>query len=200
MSKINIKDANNAIIDVEFIRYFKHKETSYFIYTQNELDEKEFVKLYIVKIMKQLGEFVAKTIKDEEEWKQIQLIVKKFVKEIKDNNIQHFFDLDRSDIVNIKIKEARFFKLDKKLMGLLKKDVNNTNVNVDISNINLEELPSMDEIAPVKIEKNEADVENYKDLYTELQKDNEELNEVMSDMLLELSEYRTKYGDIKEGE
>lgn len=197
MSKINIKDANNAIIEVEFIRYFKRKETSYFIYTQNELDEKEFVKLYIVKIMKQLGEFISKSINDEEEWKQIQLIVKKFIKEIKDNNIQHFFDLDKSDIANIKIKEARFFKLDKKLMGLLKKDDNITNTNIDISNINLEELPSMDEISPVKVEETG---ENYKELYSELRKDNEELNEVMSDMLLELSEYRAKYGDIKEGE
>lgn len=201
MGKINIKDANNVIIEVDFIRYFKHKETSYFIYTQNELDEKEFVKLYIVKIMKQLGEFIAKTIKDEQEWKQIQLIVKKFVKEIKDNNIQHFFDLDRSDISNIKIREARFFKLDKKLMAILQKDDNISNItaNIDINNINLEELPSMDDISPVKLEQSVEDDENYKALYFELQKDNDELNEIMSDMLLELSEYRTKYGNIKEG-
>lgn len=200
MSKINIQTADNTIMEVDFIRYFKHKDTSYFIYTQNEVDEKEFVKLYIVKIMKQLGEFITKSIKDEEEWKQMQLIVKKFIKEIKDSNIQHFFDLDRSDIANIKIKEARFFKLDKKLMEILRKDDAYIPMNVDINNVDLGNLPSMNDISPVEVEQNDEIGENYKELYLELQKDNDELNEVMSDMLLELSEYRTKYGNVQEGE
>lgn len=197
MSKISIKDANNTIMEVEFIRYFKYKDTSYFIYTQNELDEKEFIKLYIVKIMKQFGEFISKSINDDDEWKQIQLIIKKFVKEIKDNNIQHFFDLDKDDIINIKIKETRFFKLDRNLMEQLKKNDDNTNLSVNMGNINLDQLPGMNEISPVKIEENG---QNYKELYIELKKDNEELNEIMSNMLLELSEYRVKYGNIKKGE
>lgn len=197
MSKISIKDANNTIMEVEFIRYFKYKDTSYFIYTQNELDEKEFIKLYIVKIMKQFGEFISKSINDDDEWKQIQLIIKKFVKEIKDSNIQHFFDLDKNDIINIKIKETRFFKLDRNLMEQLKKNDDNTNLSVNMGNINLDQLPGMNEISPVKIEENG---QNYKELYFELKKDNEELNEIMSNMLLELSEYRVKYGNIKKGE
>ena len=47
--------------------------------------------------------------------------------------------------------------------------------------------------------KEEISEENidYKALYMELKKDNDELNEIMSDMLLELAEYRTKYGKIE---
>ena len=166
MNKISIKDVNNQIIDATLVRFFKYKNTNYLIYTFNDIDEKGFVKLYLVKIMKQFNEWIAKTIKDEEEWKRMQLIVKNILKEIKNDNIESFIDLNISDIQNIKIKEARYFKLDKKLMQMLSVDKSTENI-------------------------------DYKALYMELKKDNDELNEIMSDMLLELAEYRTKYGKIE---
>lgn len=201
MNKISIKDVNNQIVEVFFVRYFKYKNTNYLIYTMNEKDEKGFIKLYLVKIMKQFNEWIAKTIKDEEEWKRMQLIVKSILKEIKNNNIKSFIDLDVQEIINIKIKEARYFKLDEKLMQILSLE----NTPVDIDNAQLEGLPSMEDIAPVKLQEYEEVKEeikqneelDYKSLYIELQKDNEELNETMSDMLLELAEYRSKYGEIK---
>ena len=166
MNKISIKDVNNQIIDATLVRFFKYKNTNYLIYTFNDIDEKGFVKLYLVKIMKQFNEWIAKTIKDEEEWKRMQLIVKNILKEIKNDNIESFIDLNISDIQNIKIKEARYFKLDEKLMQMLSVDKSTENI-------------------------------DYKALYMELKKDNDELNEIMSDMLLELAEYRTKYGKIE---
>ena len=196
MNKISIKDVNNQIIDATLVRYFKYKNTNYLIYTFNDIDEKGFVKLYLVKIMKQFNEWIAKTIKDEEEWKRMQLIVKNILKEIKNDNIESFIDLNISDIQNIKIKEARFFKLDKKLMQMLSVDKSTEN----IDDIKLEQLPNMEDIAPVKIKMNEEIAEeniDYKALYMELKKDNDELNEIMSDMLLELADYHTKYGKIE---
>ena len=196
MNKISIKDVNNQIIDATLVRYFKYKNTNYLIYTFNDIDEKGFVKLYLVKIMKQFNEWIAKTIKDEEEWKRMQLIVKNILKEIKNDNIESFIDLNISDIQNIKIKEARYFKLDKKLMQMLSVDKSTEN----IDDIKLEQLPNMEDIAPVKIKMNEEISEeniDYKALYMELKKDNDELNEIMSDMLLELAEYHTKYGKIE---
>ena len=147
MNKISIKDVNNQIIDATLVRYFKYKNTNYLIYTFNDIDEKGFVKLYLVKIMKQFNEWIAKTIKDEEEWKRMQLIVKNILKEIKNDNIESFIDLNISDIQNIKIKEARYFKLDKKLMQMLSVDKSTEN----IDDIKLEQLPNMEDIAPVKI-------------------------------------------------
>lgn len=196
MNKISIKDVNNQIIDATLVRYFKYKNTNYLIYTFNDIDEKGFVKLYLVKIMKQFNEWIAKTIKDEEEWKRMQLIVKNILKEIKNDNIESFIDLNISDIQNIKIKEARYFKLDKKLMQMLSVDKSTEN----IDEIKLEQLPNMEDIAPVKIKMNEEISEeniDYKALYMELKKDNDELNEIMSDMLLELADYHTKYGKIE---
>lgn len=192
---MNIKDANNQMIEVFLVRYFKYKNTNYLIYTLNEVDEKGFIKLYLVKIMKQFNEWIAKTIKDDEEWKRMQLIVKNILKEIKSGNIESFNDLDISDIQNIKVKEARYFKLDENLMKLLSNNIQHQ----EIENIDFNQLPNMDEIAPVNVEIKEQTLEepDYKSLYMELKKDNDELNETMSDMLMELAEYRAKYGKLE---
>lgn len=163
-------------------------------------DEKGYIKLYLVKIMKQFNEWIAKTIKDDIEWKKMQSIVQQILKELKSSKISSFQDLDVSSISNVKIKEARYFKLDEKLVKMLTLDSANEATESQL----LENLPSMNELSPVQIEKSE-DLKNsenaevdYKKLYEELKKDNEELNETMADMLIELSGYRAKYGKIEE--
>lgn len=191
MSKLIIKNFDNNKVEVDVIRYFKYKNTNYLIYTLNEIDEKGFTKLYIVKIMKQFNLLVAKTIKDEQEWKQIQQIVKELVTELKNNKLNEFVDLDIENLNNIKIKEARYFKLDKKLLSIL--TVNNEENQKE----KLDELPSMNEISPVPITEVNDNSSDYKTMYLELKKDNDELNNIMADMLIELGEYRSKYGKLE---
>lgn len=190
MSKLIIKNFDNNKVEVDVIRYFKYKNTNYLIYTLNEIDEKGFTKLYIVKIMKQFNLLVAKTIKDDREWKQVQQIVKELVTELKNNKLKEFIDLDIENLKDIKIKEARYFKLDKKLLEIL---VINSSENAKDK---LYELPSMSEISPVPITE-VNDHSDYKTMYLELKKDNDELNSIMADMLIELGEYRSKYGNLE---
>ena len=191
MSKLIIKNFDNNKVEIDVIRYFKYKNTNYLIYTLNEIDEKGFTKLYIVKIMKQFNLLVAKTIKDEQEWKQIQQIVKELVTELKNNKLNEFVDLDIENLNDIKIKEARYFKLDKKLLSIL--TVNNEENQKE----KLDELPSMKEISPVPITEVNDNSSDYKTMYLELKKDNDELNNIMADMLIELGEYRSKYGKLE---
>ena len=191
MSKLIIINFDNNKVEVDVIRYFKYKNTNYLIYTLNEIDEKGFTKLYIVKIMKQFNLLVAKTIKDEQEWKQIQQIVKELVTELKNNKLNEFVDLDIENLNDIKIKEARYFKLDKKLLSIL--TVNNEENQKE----KFDELPSMNEISPVPITEVNDNSSDYKTMYLELKKDNDELNNIMADMLIELGEYRSKYGKLE---
>lgn len=185
MSKLNIKSFDNSNIEIDVVRYFKYKNTNYLIYTLNETDEKNFIKLYIVKIMKQFNLLIAKTIKDEQEWKQLQQIIKKLVTELKNNELNDFVDLSLDNLDNIKIKEARYFKLDKKILSILSNEFGESKL--------LDELPSMKEISPVPIQ----ETCDYKEMYLKLQSDNEELNNIMADMLIELGEYRSKYGKLE---
>lgn len=200
MEKILIKNEDNQSIDVDLVRYFKYKNTNYLIYTKHEKDEKGYIKLYLVKIMKQFNEWIAKAIKDDSEWKKMQSIVQQILKELKSSKISSFQDLDVSSISNVKIKEARYFKLDEKLVKILTLDSTNEAPDSKL----LENLPSMNELSPVQMEKSdnlkdsEESETDYKKLYEELKKDNEELNETMADMLVELSGYRAKYGKIEE--
>ena len=168
MSKLKIKIFDNSNIEIDVVRYFKYKNTNYLIYTLNETDEKDFIKLYIVKIMKQFNLLIAKTIKDEQEWKQLQQIIKKLVTELKNNELNDFVDLSLDNLDNIKIKEARYFKLDKKILSILSNEFGESKL--------LDELPSMKEISPVPIQ----EACDYKEMYLKLQSDNEELNNVVA--------------------
>lgn len=185
MIKLNIKSFDNSNIEIDVVRYFKYKNTKYLIYTLNETDEKNFVKLYIVKIMRQFNLLIAKTIKDEQEWKQIQQIIKKLVTELKNNELNDFVDLNVDNLNSIKIKEARYFKLDKNILTILSNNLTESKL--------LDELPTLEEISPVPIHESC----DYKEMYLKLQNDNEELNNIMADMLIELGEYRSKYGKLE---
>lgn len=137
MEKITITSGDNSKMSVDLVRYFKFKNDYFLIYTMNEIDEKGYLKLYLVKIMEELGNPIAYTIKNDKEWTGMQNIIKKVLKEIKTNKKRNLVDLDYSGIQEIKIVNPRFFKLDPKLVETLASNyqfaVENLN-NVDINN------------------------------------------------------------------
>lgn len=133
MEKFTITNADNTRMNVDLVRYFKFKNDCYLIYTLNEIDEKGYLKLYLVKIMEELGFPVTHNIKDDKEWAGMQAIVKKVLKEIKNNKRKFLEDLNYDSIQGIKIVEPRFFKLDQKLAEVL-----SSNYNVSINGNNNE--------------------------------------------------------------
>lgn len=191
MKKMNVINSDKTKIEVEVIRYFKHENTNYLIYTLNEKDENDFLKLYIVKIKKTLFSLKIIEIKDENEWKTIQEMIKELIIQLKNNELTNFTNLDANNIKKIKIKEAKYFKIGDKLLQILLDE----NYKTDI-----DKLPSMDEISPIPIidvstQEQENKEIDYKSMYNDVKKENEELNNIMADMLVELGEYRTKYGN-----
>ena len=137
MEKITITSGDNSKMSVDLVRYFKFKNDYFLIYTMNEMDEKGYLKLYLVKIMEELGNPIAYTIKNDKEWTGMQNIIKKVLKEIKTNKKRNLVDLDYSGIQEIKIVNPRFFKLDPKLVDTLASNyqfaVENLN-SIDINN------------------------------------------------------------------
>ena len=119
MKKLIITNGDNSKMTVDLIRYFSFNNDSFLIYTLNETDEKGYLKLYLVRIMEELGFPVVQTIKNEADWSKMQGIVKKVLKELKKNNKKLTIDLNYSEIEGIKIVEPRFFKLDPKLVEIL---------------------------------------------------------------------------------
>lgn len=293
MEKITITSEDNSKMSVDLVRYFKFKNDYFLIYTMNEIDEKGYLKLYLVKIMEELGNPIAYTIKNDKEWAGMQNIIKKVLKEIKTNKKRNLVDLDYSGIQEIKIVNPRFFKLDPKLVDTLASnyefvvensnsvDINNApvdNNSIEENNVEMEEttnnesnlepieetLMKQGAFAPIDIE-SESTITNenipniseekldredlkeidsnenssiqqmvptdqlesnsndnnytqvvfstelsqnnqietadntvdYKKLYLSEKQEKETINEIMNHLLLELQEYKNKYGELE---
>lgn len=119
MIKLTITNSDNTKMSVDLIRYFRFKNDCFLIYSMGEVDEKNYKKLYLVRIMEELGFPVVQTIKNEADWSSMQSIVKKVLKELKKNKKSMTIDLNYHEIEGIKIVEPRFFKLDSNLVELL---------------------------------------------------------------------------------
>lgn len=264
MEKIYMRDIDDNQMEAELVRFFHFKNTNYLIYTKNEKDEKGYIKLYPVKVMESLGEKIARSIKDETEWDNMQSIVKTVIKEIKDEKIESFIDLDKNEIENLKIVDSRFFKLDPKLAEILgsttmlgidkyatldrienniydenlpeksnsefinnindlmisSKDISLSDGNEFISSNNLitneqinvgetsknivEDSVWQDKNIDFEVKNNmveNATVEeeiDYKNMYEALLQEKDELSNILTNMVIELTNYKIKYGELKE--
>lgn len=154
MKNFTITNEDNTKMSVDIVRYFKYKNDCYLIYTMNEVDEKGYLKLYLVKVMEELGFPVVYNIRDDKEWASMQGIVKKVLKEIKSNKKKLLIDLDYSGIQGIKVANPRSFKLDQKLAKILSNHYDFSNINDQIvsenstNDGNLNEIPVESESVP----------------------------------------------------
>lgn len=158
MQNFTITNEDNTKMSVDIVRYFKYKNDCYLIYTMNEVDEKGYLKLYLVKVMEELGFPVVYNIRDDKEWASMQGIVKKVLKEIKSNKKKLLVDLDYSSIQGIKVANPRSFKLDQKLAKILSDHYDFSNINDQIvsenstNDGNLNEIPVESESVPQSTE------------------------------------------------
>lgn len=122
MEKIFLNDAKNKKIEPYLVRYFKYQTDYYLIYTFCEIDEKNFMKLYVVKVLEELGSPISKNLSEDWEWEQMQSVVKHILKEIKKEQIQSFKDVNFTDILGMKVEHPRSFKLLSTLVDVLSGD------------------------------------------------------------------------------
>ncbi len=187
MKKINLFDSNDRKVQVSLVRFFKFNNDMYFIYTLNEKDEKNYIKLYMVKVMEEFGRYLSYHISDDSEWQYTQTILKTILKEIKYNQERTFADLNSEALNGMKIQKARIFKFEKDLVDLL------TNEDKKIEN-NSQEKVLVSKPQPVNT--NEVIVD-YKKKYMEAEEEIERLNEIMASLLAENVMYKGKYGEIE---
>lgn len=147
MKNFTITNEDNTKMSVDIVRYFKYKNDCYLIYTMNEVDEKGYLKLYLVKVMEELGFPVVYNIRDDKEWASMQGIVKKVLKEIKSNKKKLLVDLDYSSIQGIKVANPRSFKLDQKLAKILSDHYDFSNINNQIVSENSANDGNLNEIS-----------------------------------------------------
>ncbi len=99
----------------------------YFIYTMSELDENDYVRLYVVQVCKEIqntptgpidtGYMLGMEINNPEEWSRVQESITKIVEDKKNNTINSDIQyLPMSMLTNLKVISKNKFKLMKNLI------------------------------------------------------------------------------------
>lgn len=204
MKKFVIRNEENERVTVDLVRYFRFKNDEFLIYSKSEVDEKDYMKLYLVRVMEELGQPVVQTIKNETDWANMQNIVKKVLKEIKTGKIKLLEDLDYNKIEGIKIVNPRHFKLDIKLVDILSSgyfdEVNSEENNIsqmEPIEITLEKEGKFNSNVENTSEDKEIDEIDYKELYYAVKKENESSAELINQLMQKIMEYQEKFGELE---
>ncbi len=166
MENITIINANNESVNVRVIRYFELNNNNYFIYSLNEIDDQNYVKLYAVKVENQNGAYVGSSIVNEEEWNAVKELIKVIIKGNKDG-VAEVADLNHNELDSLSVTDARVFKLASQLADLLAANkkidtqtpqlepeliANEPNIapesNNEMETDNIGEIPSVDDAIP----------------------------------------------------
>lgn len=120
MSRINI-NLNNEVVSAEVIRYFTIDNNNYLIYSLNEVDEQQYVKLYITKVINNAGMSIGESVSDEAEWDAVKEGIKIIIKSNNEGNPVSN-DLDYASLDGFTVLGNRIFKLSSALTEILNKD------------------------------------------------------------------------------
>lgn len=124
MQKISAMNQNNQPLEIEVIRYFKVDDKKYLIFTLQEKDEQDYIKVYVSKILGLNGTLAAYDIIDETEWASVRELVKKIIKINREGGTLEIEDLSLERLTNIKINGQQAFKLIGNLIDLLGSNIN----------------------------------------------------------------------------
>ena len=186
MEKISIYNANGFKSEVYLVRYFKLDYTNYLVYTVFERDEKGFIKLYLIKIMDELGKKVGISILEDEEWKNMQKVIKTVIKEIKDNKVETFEDLLTNGLEKVKVGEAKFFKLDQNLTDLL-------SAKGEVNALTEDKVLGTNEQI---VNSNDTAAFGYGIVCKDIKKKIKKLDKLINEKIIDLNDYKTKYGNL----
>lgn len=177
MEELKIFSDSGNLIDVNCIYYYSNNNY-YLIYTTKEIDENGYVVLYIAKIVREAVQnpsdsgLVGIKVTDEEEWKNVQTDVSKILedKKNKTNSAVHY--LDSKNLVDLKIKNSRIFRL--------RPDIMKESLGIELESFDKEVNNNLDN----------QDFMDYKTKYLE------QLNRV-KELEIEISDYKQKISNIK---
>ncbi|MDD2518477.1 MAG: hypothetical protein PHI05_00860 [Bacilli bacterium] len=153
MERINLINANNEPFNAEVIRYFELNNSGYLIYSLNEVDEQNYVKLYAVKVNNENGALITTNI-DEDAWTAIKELIKVIIRANKDG-VAEVADLNLANLESLKINDGRVFKLSNQLTELL-----GANKKVVVEQPVVEETPAMPEVEETPVVTPEQNMDN----------------------------------------
>lgn len=138
MKKIEVI-SNDQVLDGEKIRYIEYQGIKYIIYTLNEVDEEDYEKLYMNKIVENEEDLIS-----DNNWNELKNIIPTIVREIKNNEFVTFKDLDINEIDKVNKDYSRAFKLKVDIINSIKKDDGIESIDSELTNL-LNEINKQEE-------------------------------------------------------
>src|SRR5574344_129546 len=106
MDKITILNPHKDPFDVEVIRYFVMSDSEILLYTLNEVDADNNVRLYVTKIKDGITSDLT-----EQEWTYVKATIRNIVNENREGKELTVRDLDYNKLAGLVVEHLKVFKL-----------------------------------------------------------------------------------------
>ena len=123
MNDILLKNELGESVTAKVLKLFKYNDEIYMLYTLNEIDPSNYIKLYGVKLtMNPSTNQISASMIDDSVWGSIVSLIKEMVKPVQERTNNNFIDLDSRNLTSVDLISKRIFKINKDMADLIVKN------------------------------------------------------------------------------
>lgn len=123
MNDILLKNELGESVTAKVLKLFKYNDEIYMLYTLNEIDPSNYIKLYGVKLtMNPSTNQISASMIDDSVWGSIVSLIKEMVKPVQERINNNFIDLDSRNLTSVDLISKRIFKINKDMADLIVKN------------------------------------------------------------------------------
>lgn len=123
MNDILLKNELGESVTAKVLKLFKYNDEIYMLYTLNEIDPSNYIKLYGVKLtMNPSTNQISASMIDDSVWGSIVSLIKEMVKPVQERTNNNFIDLDSRNLTSVDLISKRIFKINKDMTDLIVKN------------------------------------------------------------------------------
>ena len=123
MNDILLKNELGESVTAKVLKIFKYNDEIYMLYTLNEIDPSNYIKLYGVKLtMNPSTNQISASMIDDSVWGSIVSLIKEMVKSVQERTNNNFIDLDSRNLTSVDLISKRIFKINKDMADLIVKN------------------------------------------------------------------------------
>lgn len=123
MNDILLKNELGESVTAKVLKIFKYNDEIYMLYTLNEIDPSNYIKLYGVKLtMNPSTNQISASMIDDSVWGSIVSLIKEMVKPVQERTNNSFIDLDSRNLTSVDLISKRIFKINKDMADLIVKN------------------------------------------------------------------------------
>lgn len=123
MNDILLKNELGESVTAKVLKIFKYNDEIYMLYTLNEIDPSNYIKLYGVKLtMNPSTNQISASMIDDSVWESIVSLIKEMVKPVQERTNNNFIDLDSRNLTSVDLISKRIFKINKDMADLIVKN------------------------------------------------------------------------------